>query len=85
MELTHAHVCVQQEEVKQRAEDLERRASRLRRSLEEGSVLMEEKELMIQMQADREEELLSSVLRSVSCHHSRFPVQFVSDGLLSRL
>ncbi|XP_037606220.1 centrosomal protein of 85 kDa-like [Sebastes umbrosus] len=51
----------QQEEVQQKAEDLEKTASGLQKSLEEGYALMKEKDLRIHMQAMREKELIASV------------------------
>ncbi|KAM6915068.1 centrosomal protein of 85 kDa-like, partial [Xenentodon cancila] len=52
----------QQEEVDHKAKDLERQSSRLQNSLKEGNTLMKEKEITIQNQAEREKELVSSVL-----------------------
>ncbi|KAK5880512.1 hypothetical protein CesoFtcFv8_023533 [Champsocephalus esox] len=51
----------QQEEVQQKAKHLERTASRLQQSLEEGYALMKEKDFRMEMQAMREKELIASV------------------------
>ncbi|TDH00156.1 hypothetical protein EPR50_G00185130 [Perca flavescens] len=50
-----------QEEVQQNAKDLEKTASRLQKSLDEGYALMKEKDIRNEMQAMREKELISSV------------------------
>ncbi|XP_033932138.1 centrosomal protein of 85 kDa-like isoform X2 [Pseudochaenichthys georgianus] len=51
----------QQVEVQQKAKHLERTASRLQQSLEEGYALMKEKDFRMEMQAMREKELIASV------------------------
>ncbi|XP_034006469.1 centrosomal protein of 85 kDa-like isoform X1 [Trematomus bernacchii] len=51
----------QQEAVQQKAKHLERTASRLQQSLEEGYALMKEKDFRMEMQAMREKELIASV------------------------
>ncbi|KAK5853338.1 hypothetical protein PBY51_007132 [Eleginops maclovinus] len=51
----------QQEQVQQKAKHLERTASRLQQSLEEGYALMKEKDIRMEMQAMREKELIASV------------------------
>ncbi|XP_067337559.1 centrosomal protein of 85 kDa-like isoform X2 [Channa argus] len=51
----------QQEEVRQKAKDLEETVSRLEKSLGEGCALMEEKDVKIELQAQRERELMASV------------------------
>ncbi|XP_069017833.1 centrosomal protein of 85 kDa-like isoform X1 [Embiotoca jacksoni] len=51
----------QQEEVQQKADDLEKRVCWLQRSLEEGGCLMKEKDFKLELQAEREEELMASV------------------------
>lgn len=58
-------VCAQQEEVQQRAKDLEKTMSRLQKSLEEGCALMKEKNFKIEMQTKREKELIASVHRYI--------------------
>ncbi|XP_068578066.1 centrosomal protein of 85 kDa-like isoform X2 [Cebidichthys violaceus] len=50
-----------QEEVQQKAKHLEKTASRLQKSLEEGYALMMEKDIRIEMQAMREKALIASV------------------------
>ncbi|KAI4801769.1 hypothetical protein KUCAC02_019640 [Chaenocephalus aceratus] len=50
-----------EEEVQQKAKHLERTASRLQQSLEEGYALMKEKDFRMEMQAMREKELIASV------------------------
>ncbi|XP_010790025.1 centrosomal protein of 85 kDa-like, partial [Notothenia coriiceps] len=54
----------QQEEVQQKAKHLERTASRLQQSLEEGYALMKEKDIRMEMQTMREKELIASVQRN---------------------
>lgn len=56
-------VCAQQEEVQQKATDLEKTVAELQKSLEEGRALMKEKDIKIEMQAKREKELIASVHR----------------------
>uniref|UniRef100_A0A8C9Z545 Centrosomal protein 85, like n=1 Tax=Sander lucioperca TaxID=283035 RepID=A0A8C9Z545_SANLU len=50
-----------QEEVQQNAKDLEKTASRLQKSIDEGYALMKEKDIRNEMQAMREKELIASV------------------------
>ncbi|XP_042358945.1 centrosomal protein of 85 kDa-like isoform X2 [Plectropomus leopardus] len=59
--LDEVQAQAQQEEVQQKAKDLEKKASRLEQSLEEGSALMKEKDISIEKQAAREKELMASV------------------------
>lgn len=54
-------VCTQQEQVQQKAKDLEKTMLRLQRSLDEGCALMKEKNVKIEMQSRREKELIASV------------------------
>lgn len=58
-------VCGQQEEVQQKANNLEKRVCQLQKSLEEGSALMKEKDVKIKMQTRREKELIASVHRCI--------------------
>lgn len=51
----------QQEEVQRKAKDLEKTASWLQKSLDDGFALMKEKDVRIEMQAMREKELIASV------------------------
>lgn len=62
---TQCIVCAQQEEVKQKAKDLEKTVSQLQKSLEEGCALMKEKDIRLEMQAKRETELIASVHRYI--------------------
>ncbi|KAM9704364.1 centrosomal protein of 85 kDa-like [Menidia menidia] len=50
-----------QEELQQKAKDLEKTVSRLQKNLEEGCARIKEKDVMIGIQAKREKELLASV------------------------
>lgn len=63
-------LSAQLEEVQQNAKDLENTASQLQKSLEEGCALMKEKDVKIEMQADREKELIACVHRYTTCSHS---------------
>ncbi|XP_054473945.1 centrosomal protein of 85 kDa-like isoform X2 [Anoplopoma fimbria] len=59
--LDEVQAQAQQEEVQQKAKHLEKTASRLHKSLEEGYALIKEKDIRIEMQAMREKELIASV------------------------
>ncbi|XP_070705414.1 centrosomal protein of 85 kDa-like isoform X2 [Pempheris klunzingeri] len=59
--LDEVQAQTQQEQVRRRAEELERTMCRLQKSLEEGCALMTEKNIKIEMQAKRERELIASV------------------------
>lgn len=58
-------VCTQQEEVQQKAKQLERTMSRLESSLQEGCALLEDKNMKIELQGRREKELIASVHRYI--------------------
>ncbi|XP_061562862.1 centrosomal protein of 85 kDa-like isoform X2 [Cololabis saira] len=60
--LDQVDVQNKQEQTCLRVSDLQRRVSRLQRRLDDGRNLMEQKDKMIQVQNEREDELLSSVL-----------------------
>ncbi|XP_039981419.1 centrosomal protein of 85 kDa-like isoform X2 [Xiphias gladius] len=59
--LDEVQAQAQQEEVQQKATDLEKTVAELQKSLEEGRALMKEKDIKIEMQAKREKELIASV------------------------
>ncbi|XP_019947080.1 centrosomal protein of 85 kDa-like isoform X3 [Paralichthys olivaceus] len=66
----------QQEEVQQKAKDLEKTVCQLEKTLEEGCALMKERDVKIEMQADREKDLIASV------HSLQQKVQqFLDDGV----
>uniref|UniRef100_A0A3B3DG57 Centrosomal protein 85, like n=1 Tax=Oryzias melastigma TaxID=30732 RepID=A0A3B3DG57_ORYME len=52
----------QQEDLHQKAQDLEKTVSKLQKNLEERHTLMKEKDIVIESQAKREEELIASVI-----------------------
>lgn len=56
-------MCTQQEEVQQKAKDLEKTVSQLQKSLQEGFALLKDKDIKLEMQARREKELIASVHR----------------------
>ncbi|KAM4521749.1 centrosomal protein of 85 kDa-like isoform 2-T2 [Odontesthes bonariensis] len=51
----------QQEELQQKAMDMEKTVSRLQENLEEGCALIKKKDIMIEMQTKREKELIATV------------------------
>ncbi|CAJ1077549.1 centrosomal protein of 85 kDa-like isoform X2 [Xyrichtys novacula] len=59
--LDEVQVQAKQEEVQQKAKQLERTMSRLESSLQEGCALLEEKNMKIELKAKREKELIASV------------------------
>ncbi|XP_071334471.1 centrosomal protein of 85 kDa-like isoform X2 [Trachinotus anak] len=59
--LDEVQAQAQQEEVQQKAKNLEKRVCQLQQSLEEGCALMKEKDFKIEMQTRREKELITSV------------------------
>ncbi|XP_041831769.1 centrosomal protein of 85 kDa-like isoform X2 [Melanotaenia boesemani] len=59
--LDEVQVQSKKEELQQKAKDLEETVSRLQKNLEEGSARIREKDFMIEVQANREKELIASV------------------------
>lgn len=60
--LDEVHVqAKRQEEVQQKSKELEKLASQVQKSLEEGCALMKDKDINMKMQAKREKELIASV------------------------
>nr|XP_019947077.1 PREDICTED: centrosomal protein of 85 kDa-like isoform X2 [Paralichthys olivaceus] len=74
--LDEVQAQAQQEEVQQKAKDLEKTVCQLEKTLEEGCALMKERDVKIEMQADREKDLIASV------HSLQQKVQqFLDDGV----